>query len=99
MTRSLATFRTSRKTDKYCNPWYRAWEPSYQGGCRLEDRIVVLVHSVPHGDDALETKPPLVYMTLKEMKQRLLIKLKELLLGVLFGTDLMFTENAVFHKK
>ena len=88
---------TQRKQDKYGNPWYRAWARSaHTGGsdCPSEDHIVVLVHHKARGDETEETKPPSEYMTFKQLKQHSLVRLKELPIGVRFGADLYFVEDA-----
>jgi len=85
---------TQRKQDKYGNPWYRAWASEDKGGCPSEDRIVVLVHHMPRGDETEETRPPSEYMTFQQIKQHSLIKMKELPLPLRYGADLYFTEDA-----
>jgi hypothetical protein len=48
---------------------------------------------IARGEETLETKPPWMYMTFKELQQHSLMRLKELSLGAR-PADLVFKEDA-----
>jgi hypothetical protein len=83
-----------RKQDAYGNPHYRAWAPCAQGGCPLEDHMMVLVHFAPIGLETQEDKPADTYMHFAAFKRHSLDKrIKEWPIATRFGADLMFFED------